>query len=189
MSSNNICLEIANHFIKEKYFNEKNNNCGTLVGFDWVDDNLCDINTNLLLSDNEISSIDFNSFSSFFDKNNFNRVLGIRTDFDNMTNPSKKWTQKLVDSLYENNISYDEYLIRDWPFIIPKFDISKNVFILRYGFDENNKVDYFAKFRNKFSDFIENSKWKKIYKKNDTDYKKRIIVLCSDIGAKLITKR
>jgi len=43
MSSNNISLEIANHLIRE--INETNKNCGTLVGFDWVDDNLCDMNT------------------------------------------------------------------------------------------------------------------------------------------------
>ena len=51
------------HLIRE--ITETNKNCGTLVGFDWVDDNLCDMNTNLLLSDNEISSIDFDRFSSF----------------------------------------------------------------------------------------------------------------------------
>ena len=187
MLSSNISLEIANHLIRE--ITETNKNCGTLVGFDWVDDNLCDMNTNLLLSDNEISSIDFDRFSSFFNENNFDRVLGIRTDFDNMTNPSKKWSKKLVGSLVKKNISYDEYLIRDWPFIIPKFDVSKNVFILRYGFNENNKIDYLSKYKNEFSNFIENSKWNKFYEKNNTEHYRRIIILCSDIGTKLITKR
>ena len=187
MSSNNISLEIANHLISE--ITEANKNCGTLVGFDWVDDNLCDMNTNLILSNYEISSIDFDMLSSFFNENNFDRVLGIRTDFDNMTNPSEKWTKMLVDSLDKKNISYDEYLIRDWPFIIPKFDVSKNVFIFRYGFNENNKIDYLSKYKNEFSNFMENSRWGKFYKKVNTDYKKRIIVLCSDIGTKLITKR
>ncbi len=116
-------------------------------------------------------------------------MLGIRIDFDNMTNPSKKWSKKLVGSLVKKNISYDEYLIRDWPFIIPKFDVSKNVFILRYGFNENNKIDYLSKYKNEFSNFIENSKWNKFYEKNNTEHYKRIIILCSDIGTKLITKR
>jgi hypothetical protein len=187
MLSSNISLEIANHLIKE--ITKTNKNCGTLVGFDWVDDNLCDMNTNLLLSDNEISSIDFDVISSFFNENNFDRVLGIRTDFDNMTNPSEKWTKMLVDSLDKKNISYDEYLIRDWPFIIPKFDVSENVFILRYGFNENNKIDYLSKYENEFSNFMENSRWKKFYKKNNDGYNKRITILCSDIGTKLITKR
>ena len=187
MSSNNISLEIANYLIRE--ITEANKNCGTLVGFDWVDDNICDMNTNLILSNNEISSIDFDMLSSFFNENNFDRVLGIRTDFDNMTNPSKKWTKKLVDSLKKKNISYDEYLIRDWPFIIPKFDVSENVFILRYGFNEDNKIDYLSKYENEFSNFMENSRWKKFYKKNNDGYNKRITILCSDIGTKLITKR
>ena len=52
-------------------------------------------------------------------------------------------------------------------FIIPKFDVSKNVFILRYGFNENNKIDYLSKYKNEFSNFIENSKWNKFYEKNN----------------------
>ncbi len=187
MSSNNISLEIANHLITEA--TETNKNCGTLVGFDWVDDNLCDMNTNLTLSDDKVSSIDFNSLSSFIDENNFSRVLGVRTDFDYGTNPSEKWNKKLVGSLVKKNISYDEYLIRDWPHTIPMFDISKNVFILRYGFNQNNKIDYLSRYKNEFSNFMENSKWKKFYKKNNTEYDRRIIILCSDIGTKLITKR
>ena len=56
-------------------------------------------------------------------------------------------------------------------------------------FNEKNKIDYLSKYENEFSNFMENSRWKKFYKKNNDGYNKRITILCSDIGTKLITKR
>ena len=54
-------LEIANYWTSNDFLTESNKNCGTLVAFDWIDEDeieshLSEINTNIDLSDLEIEN-------------------------------------------------------------------------------------------------------------------------------------
>ena len=46
-SKEEISLDISNYWTSSDLFTESNNKCGTLVAFDWVDDYLTEINTNI----------------------------------------------------------------------------------------------------------------------------------------------
>tara|TARA_R110000824_G_scaffold142872_4_gene310198 strand:- start:957 stop:1544 length:588 start_codon:yes stop_codon:yes gene_type:complete len=180
-----ISLDIANYWASNDFLTESNKNCGNLVAFDWRKDYLTEINTNIDLSYLEVENFEFDIFVEFLKKNNFTFILGLRNvEFE--YNPSPEWTDKLKETLKFNGIEYDEYIIGRYPTPIPQFDIPENVFILRYSFDPNNKIDNFASTPSLFKDFMENS-WKRYYK--DTYWMKdilskdktRVIVLCSDI--------
>ena len=175
-----ISLDIANYWISNNFFTESNNKCGTLVAFDWRKDYLTEINTNIDLSYLEVENFEFDIFVEFLKKNNFTFILGLRNvEFE--YNPSPEWTDKLKETLKFNGIEYDEYIIGRYPTPIPQFDIPENVFILRYSFDPNNKIDNFAAFPYMFRDFMIKSDWEKYYKDVDSKVKIRVIIFCSNI--------
>jgi hypothetical protein len=62
-----VSLEIANHWSDTNFLNEKNDNSGVLVAFDWKENNnseyyLSEINTNIDLSKLESEKFDYNAF-------------------------------------------------------------------------------------------------------------------------------
>jgi hypothetical protein len=175
-----VSLDISNYWTSNDFLTESNKNCGTLVAFDWVEDYLTEINTNIDLNDLEIDGFKFDTFVEFLKKNNFTFILGLRNvEFE--YNPSPEWTDKLKETLKFNGIEYDEYIIGRHPTPIPQFDIPESVFILRYSFDPNNKIDNFAAFSYIFRDFMIKSDWEKYYKDVDSKVKIRVIVFCNDI--------
>ena len=175
-----ISLDIANYWTSNDFLTESNDRCGTLVAFDWIDDYLTKINTNIDLDDLELDNFKFDELVDFLKKGKFTFVLGLRNiDYDH--NPSAKWTDKLKEILKSNDIDYDEYIISKWPAPIPEFDVPDNIFILRYTYDEYSKIDKFAAINILFTNFIKNSDWKKYYKDIVSVKKKRVIVFCSDI--------
>ena len=191
-----ISLEVANYWTSNGFLTETNKNCGTLVAFDWRDDYLTEINTNIDLSKIECENFKFDIFVDFLKKNNFNRVLGLR-NYVFKENPSPEWTDKLKKILKSNSMDYDEYVVDEWPLQIPEFDVPDNIFILRYSYDEYCGVDQFASSQYLFEDSIKKSEWKSYYK--DIEYfikksewksyskdivsieKNRVIVFCSNI--------
>jgi hypothetical protein len=175
-----ISLDIANYWTSNDFLTESNDRCGTLVAFDWLDGYLTGINTNIDLDEVELENFKFDDFVEFLKKNNFTFVLGLR-NISYTDNPSPEWTEKLKEILKSNEIDYDEYIIGNWPSPIPEFDVSDNVFILRYSYDEYNKLDKFAAHNSLFKDFIENSDWGKYYRDANSEVKTRVIVLCNDI--------
>ena len=184
-----VSLDIANYWTSNDFLTESNKNCGTLVAFDWRDDYLTEVNTNIDLQELECQNFKFDVFVEFLKKNNFTFVLGLRNS-GYMDNPSPEWTDKLKETLKFNEIEYDEYIIGRYPSPIPEFDIPDNVFILRYSFDTYNKIDSMSASKVLFTDFMIKSDWEKYYKDvpyngpfiiNDSEVKKRVIVLCSDI--------
>ena len=193
-----VSLEIANYWTSNGFLTEINKNCGTLVAFDWVEEEgkyyLTEINTNIDLV--YTKNFKFDVIIEFLKKNNFDFVLGLR-NIEYRNNPSVIWTNKIKEVLKFNEINYDEYITDKWPTPIPELDVPDNVFILRYAYDEYSKIDKFASIPSLFKDFMENSDidepigrdwWKKYYKDNywmkDILNKDiiRVIVLCSDIG-------
>ena len=182
-----VSLDISNYWTSNDFLTESNKNCGTLVAFDWVEDYLTEINTNIDLNDLEIDGFKFDTFVEFLKKNNFTFILGLRNvEFE--YNPSPEWTDKLKETLKFNEIEYDEYIIGRYPTPIPQFDIPENVFILRYSFDSYNKIDSMAATKVLFKDFMIKSDWEKYYDWGDPNHKdvysevkKRVIVFCSDI--------
>jgi len=175
-----ISLEISNCWISNDFLTESNKNCGTLVAFDWVDDYLSEINTNIDLNKTECENFKFDTFVDFLKDNNFNHVLGLRNvAFED--NPSPAWTDKLKETLKSNSMDYDEYVVDKWPLRIPEFDIPDNIFILRYSFDEYSRVDQFASSQYLFEEFIEKSDWKSYYKDIVSIEKNRVIVFCNNI--------
>ena len=90
----------------------------------------------------------------------------------------------LIMGLKSNDIDYDEYLVDVWPTPIPEFDIEKNIFVLRYAYDEYSKIDKFASNNSKFKKWIEGSEWSNYFGGtiNSIYVKRRVIVLCSDVG-------
>ena len=175
-----ISLDIANYWTSNDFLTESNKNCGTLVAFDWRDDYLTEINTNIDLDELECDNFKFDVFVEFLNKNNFTFVLGLR-NVAFKDNPSPKWIYKLKETLKFNEIEYDEYIIDRYPSPIPEFDIPDNVFILRYSFDPDNKIDKFASNQFLFEEFIKKSDWEEFYKDVYTEVKTRVIVFCSDI--------
>ncbi len=182
-----ISLEISNYWTSNDFLTESNKNCGTLVAFDWVDDYLTEINTNIDLGELESKNFKFDELVEFLKKNNFTFVLGLR-NVAFKDNPSEEWTDKLKEILKFNEIDYDEYLVETWPLPIPEFDVSDNVFILRYSYDEYSKIDKFAAFPFLFHEFITKSDWEKYYNEPfphlsgyKVEKKVRVIVLCSDV--------
>ena len=211
-----ISLEIANYWTSNDFLTETNKCCGSLIAFDWiyVDGKsiwwryLTEINTNVDLSYLEVENFKFDVFVEFLKKNNFTFVLGLRnvatavprargrdrTDANAKArqNPSPEWTDKLKEILKSNEIDYDEYVVNIWPSEIPEFDIPDYVFILRYSYDVNSKIDQLAAWPSLFIDFIKNSDWEKYYDEfvmemvqnlpeSMVEKNVRVIVLCSDI--------
>ena len=159
-----ISLEISNYWTSNDFLTESNKNCGTLVAFDWVDDYLSEINTNIDLNKTECENFKYYRFIHFLKENNFNHVLGLRNvAFED--NPSPVWTDKLKETLKSNSMDYDEYVVDKWPLRIPEFDIPDNIFILRYAYDEYCKVDKLAASSYSFKNWLEASEWKEYYKK------------------------
>jgi hypothetical protein len=175
-----ISLDIANYWTSNDFLTESNDRCGTLVAFDWREDYLTEINTNVDLKELECDNFKFDIFVDFLKKNNFTFVLGLR-NIGYKDNPSPEWIDKLKEILKSNEIDYDEYIVDRYPTPIPQFDIPENVFILRYSFDPNNKIDNFAAVSYIFRDFMIKSDWEKYYKDVDSKVKIRVIIFCSNI--------
>ena len=89
MEISKVSLDIANYWKKNQYLTESNKNAGVIVAFDWLNDKLIEINTNIDLGDFEVKYFEFETFKNFIQKNNFNFVLGLRDD--TIQNPSDKW--------------------------------------------------------------------------------------------------
>jgi hypothetical protein len=179
-----ISLDIANCWITNNFLTEANERCGTLVAFDWRNEDdeyyLSEINTNIDLNKTECENFKFDTFVNFLKDNNFNHVLGLRNvAFED--NPSPVWTDKLKETLKSNSMDYDEYVVDEWPLRIPEFDVPDNIFILRYSYDEYSRVDQFASSQYLFEEFIEKSEWKSYYKDIVSIEKNRVIVFCNNI--------
>ena len=175
-----ISLDISNYWTSNDFLTEANKNCGTLVAFDWRDEYLTEINTNIDLNKTECENFKFDTFVDFLKDNNFNHVLGLRNvAFED--NPSPVWTDKLKETLKSNSMDYDEYVVDEWPLRIPEFDVPDNIFILRYSYDEYSRVDQFASSQYLFEEFIEKSEWKSYYKDIVSIEKNRVIVFCNNI--------
>ena len=175
-----ISLEISNYWTSNDFLTESNKMCGTFVAFDWRDSYLTEINTNIDLQELECQNFKFDELVEFLKKNNFTFVLGLRNNGFGY-NPSPEWTDKLKETLKSNEIDYDEYIIGRYPTPIPKFDVPDNIFILRYSYDENSKIDTLASNQLLFEEFIKKSDWEEYYKDNKIEEKTRVIVLCSDV--------
>jgi len=173
-----LSFDISNYWTSNDFLTESNKNCGTLVAFDWRDDYLTEINTNIDLGELESINFKFDELVQFLKNNNFNFVLGLRNIAEG---PSEEWTGKLKESLKSNEIDYDEYIIDTWPTPIPEFDVSDNIFILRYSYDENSKIDNLAAVQYLFEEFMKNSDWEKYYRDIKSDSRSRVIILCSDV--------
>jgi|TARA_B100000959_G_scaffold52831_1_gene54967 hypothetical protein len=173
-----VSLSIANYWTSNGFLTESNDRCGTLIAFDWIDDYLIKINTNIDLSDLELGGFKFDTFVEFLKKNNFTFVLGLRYD---KSNPTKDWTDKLKKILKSNEIEYDEYTVEKWPAPIPEFSVPDNVYIIRYSFDEYSKIDQLASNQYLFEQFMVDSNWKEYYKNIKSEVKTRVIVFCNDI--------
>ncbi len=182
-----VSLDISNYWTSNDFLTESNSRCGTFIAFDWLDDYLTEINTNIDLDEGELENFKFDDFVEFLKKNNFTFVLGLRNIvFED--NPSEEWSDKFKEILKFNEIDYDEYIIGNWPAPIPEFDVPENVFILRYSFDPYNKVDAMAANNILFEDFIKKSDWEECYKNRphwpawfESEERRRVIVFCSDI--------
>ena len=174
-----ISLEISSYWVSNKYLTETNKKSGTLVAFDWENDYLTGINTNINLGELELEGFEFDTFVNFLNNNNFNFVLGLRNELQD--NPSKRWTDKLKGNLQSNKINYDEYMVENWPAPIPRFNVEDEVFILRYSYDEYSKIDTLASKEILFEKFLKDSNWGKYYKKQISKTKTRVIVLVNDI--------
>ncbi len=175
-----ISLDIANYWTSNDYLTETNERSGTLVAFDWKEDDLLQINTNIDLGNVESYEFKFDTLAEFLKKNDFNFVLGLR-NIMYKHNPSNKWTDNLKLSLESNEIDYDEYVVDSWPSPIPSFDIPENVFILRYSYDEYSKIDKMAANQFLFKRFIIKSDWEKYFKNSNSKSTERVIVFCNDI--------
>ena len=179
-----VSLDIANYWTSNDFLTESNGRCGTLIAFDWKEEDnefyLTEINTNLDLGKLESKDFKFDDFVEFLKKNNFTFVLGLKNVVYE-DNPSLEWTDKLKEILKSNEIDYDQYIINKWPAPIPEFDVPDNIFILRYSYDEYSKIDKFASTTFLFKEFIKNSNWKKYYKDIESEERMRVIVLCSDV--------
>tara|TARA_Y100000592_G_scaffold11295_1_gene15999 strand:+ start:123 stop:701 length:579 start_codon:yes stop_codon:yes gene_type:complete len=182
MEVSEVSLDIANYWRDNQYLTESNKNAGVIVAFDWLNDKLIEINTNIDLADSELKHFQFDYFKDFIQKNNFNFVLGLRDG--TISNPSDEWTEKLSNVLKSDDIDYDEYIVDVWPTPIPEFDIGQNIFVLRYAYDEYSKMDGFASNNSKFKEWIEGSEWSDYFGGtiNSIYVKRRVIVLCSDVG-------
>ena len=175
-----VSLDISNYWTSNDFLTESNKNCGTLVAFDWIEGYLTEINTNIDLGDLEFDGFKFDTFVEFLKKNNFIFVLGLR-NISYEDNPSPEWTDKLKEILKSNDIDYDEYITEIYPVSIPEFDIPNNIFILRYAFDSNGKIDKLAAHSFFFKRFIKKSDWEEYYKDIVSIEKNRVIVFVSDI--------
>ena len=176
-----ISLEISNHWTSNDFLTETNKNCGTLVAFDVVEDNITEINTNIDLGELESRNFKYDDFIDFLKRNNFTFVLGLRNISCSENNPSSEWTDKLKELLKSNGVEYDEYIIDAWPSPIPEFDVTDNIFMLRYSYDEYSKIDQMSAKNSLFEDFMKNSDWEEYYKKIEDGDRMRVIVFCSDI--------
>ena len=204
-----VSLEILNHwtsdnFLKDRYRERKyewgnNENCGTLVAFDWREDEgeyyLTEINTNVDLGELECEYFKFGIFLNFLKKHNYNAILGIRLKDEG---PKKLWKDKLEDILDSNEnlgwkvqlskIDYDEYILEHWTSPIPEFSVT-NTFILRYSYDAHNSVDQMASNQGYFETFMKKSDWSDYFRINPPylkmntfiTEKRRVIILCSDV--------
>ena len=181
-----LSLDISNSWVANNMLTDANR--GTFVAFDWRKEDgkyyLTEINTNIDLGAIESENFKYYRFIHFLKENNFNFVLGLRNN-DFFNNPSEEWTDKLKESLESNEMEYDEYMTDNWPYPIPEFHVTDNIFILRYSFDEYSKIDQLAAYKNNFVNFMtsEGSLYKNYYKdiEGASGKKTRVLVLCSDV--------
>ena len=54
MEVSKVSLDIANYWRDNQYLTESNKNAGVIVAFDWLNDKLIEINTNIDLGDFEV---------------------------------------------------------------------------------------------------------------------------------------
>tara|TARA_B100000287_G_scaffold388263_1_gene397440 strand:- start:376 stop:948 length:573 start_codon:yes stop_codon:yes gene_type:complete len=175
-----VSLEISDYWVSNGYLTESNDNCGTLVAFDWVGETLTTFNTNINLNDYQIDSFKFETLINLLKSNGYNLVLGLR-NVQNIKNPSEGWTNTFKDNLVENSLKYHEYITNKWPSPIPKFDVDENVFILRYCYDEFSKIDNFAANELLFQDWIKETDFEKyLHERNWKTEEKRIIILINE---------
>ena len=114
-----ISLEIVNHWTSNDFLTETNKNCGTLVAFDVVEDNITEINTNIDLGELESRNFKYDDFIDFLKRNNFTFVLGLRNiscsennpstwDWDNLSNEILDVLSLDIKSEYEKMVSTQE---------------------------------------------------------------------------------
>ena len=65
MEISKVSLDIANYWKKNQYLTESNKNAGVIVAFDWLNDKLIEINTNIDLGDFEVKYFEFETFKNF----------------------------------------------------------------------------------------------------------------------------
>jgi|TARA_R110000765_G_scaffold110191_2_gene201567 hypothetical protein len=198
-----ISLDMANHWSVHKHLEETNDMSGALIAFDWKRYNdelyLSEINTNIDLGELESKNFEYDTFLDFLKEHKYTYVLGLRNV---ESGPSDEWIDKLKKSLTSNSIiDYDEYVVQQWPVPIPKLETPPNVFILRYCFDTNNKIDELAANKNSFTKYMSESRFNEYHEEfvhihgigypatskqiefdwTTLDEKKRVIVLCSNV--------
>ena len=183
-------LEISEFWRNNGFLRETNDYAGVCLSLDWKSDGdnyyIVGVNTNIDLSDLESKNFKFDRLVEFFNKNDFTHILGL-TNIDHSDNPSSEFKAKLKSSLDSSKIDYDEYIIDSWPAPIPKFYVPKNVFIMRYSFDPNGEIDSFAANDKSFKNWIDESKFKKLYWSEDFQQFTRVIVLCSDVDSLVLS--
>ena len=176
-----ISLEIANYWTSNGFLTETNKNCGTLVAFDWREKDeeyyLTEINTNIDLGELESKNFKYDDFIKFLKNYNFKILLGL---VNVVVGPHREWLYRLKLLSKGNNIDYEEFVVDTYPTPVPEFDISDNVFILRYSYDEYCRVDQFASSDYLFENFMQDN-WGKDYKDIVSIEKDRVIIFCSDI--------
>lgn len=205
-----ISLDIANHWSVNKDLDELNDRSGTLVGFDWKrykdELYLSEINTNIDLGEIESKNFQYDILLDFLEEHKYTYVLGMRNV---EYGPSNEWVDKLKKCLTTNSIiDYDEYVVQQWPAPIPKLETPPNVFILRYCFDTNNKIDELAANKNSFKTYMSESRFNEYHEEsvhvygvsypatskqipfdwNTIEEKVRVVVLCSNVKNMILHK-
>lgn len=145
-----IYNEILNKIIDLNLLKTLPKNLGVLGQ---INTKLKDFNTNIDISD--ISEIKF--IINYLELNNINKLICvIRTKDDPFIDnecPSSYIKNDLKKILKTKNIDYYEFIQEPWPIGVPNFHIEKNMFVLKFGYDESCFIDKIAS--NK--DFVKSS--------------------------------
>jgi len=153
-----------------QYWAGKGNNCGVIAGYDWVPSSgslkLIEFNTNIQTPP-EPNFLD--NAVTWWKANNYDTiVLVTRNEVGNVM-PPLSIVGDITSSLASEGFTSSIYVQDPYPTPVPDFDVTDNVFILRFGFDSASPIDYLASDKREFRNFASSSGIESLMPRKMTD--------------------
>ena len=141
-----------------EYWAGKGDNCGVIVGYDWVPSSgslkLLELNTNIQTPP-ETNFLD--SAVTWWKANNYDTIVLVTRNEIGNTIPLLNVVGDITASLASSGFTSSIYIQEEYPAAVPDFDVPNTTFVLRFGFDSASPIDYLASDKREFRNFASSS--------------------------------